>query len=382
MRLKLKELDAVVKEAVRDEKAYAAFRNEVIRVLGPAADIAERIDRFADFANDRLDVLEATSRPVSPARASVLLEVANSQHASVRKLAARLLPTRYASRFLMDSSSSVRCAAAQRLPYSLVKESVKRFPLDDQLKSISRAKRRLDEAGLAKPKEDDKEFDMYGDGPLTAAKQDAGDDDITDGWYKRTARKLCREYGTNIEGQWEEILATRVAASTYATSGVSIDRDKLLKSIYDCLKEREEVVLGEGSLSGLVARLRKDAFLDESVFPVIEESSNPVTDLLTSSLSSSAFVEAAEKVFSVRKSNVPAGIKKYHIGEGANRTTAVPVLGRLPVGLSLDASTERALDVYVESWNKQQAMSGEPYVLSWTPHPASHDAIGFNVTLK
>lgn len=383
MHLKLSELQHVVKATMKEERAMKVLREEVVKVLGPTIDVPGN-EAFAERANELIDVLETTRRlPEQRVKLSALLEIANNKSEQVRKLAVRLLPNKLAEKFIQDPSSSVRCAAAKKLSYKLVRESLKKYPNDDQLRTIARQKR-LKEEGLPKPKVEEEDFDMYGDGPLgDAVKQNPGEE-MPDSWYDRLAKKLCKEYGTNIEGQWEEILATRIASSTYATSGVKLDRDKLLKAIYTCLEEREDAILGEGSLRSIVRKLRESSVLEETVaMPILEEEQlDPIVKLNESKLSSAEFVIEAEKLFNVKKSTVPAGIRKYRLGEGYNFETQIPVLARLPVGHSMTHSVERALDLYVEHWNKKQSLEGEPYLLKWFPHPTSSSVIGFNLELR
>lgn len=383
MHLKLEELQQVVKKTIKEERIGLALREELYKVLGPSIVVSNNIERISEAANEQLDVMEATGR--EPDRLSVKLSVlaaaTKSRYPSVRKVAARLLPERLASKLLMDPSSSVRCAAAARLPYAMIKEAVRRYPGDDQLRTIARSKK-LHEAGIPTPKPQEEHFDMYGEEPLGDAVATPNPlKDLPDTWYERIAQKLCKEYGTNLEGQWEEILATRVAASYYATSGVRIDRDKLLKCIYDCLKERDDAVLGEGSLRAIAARLRESSHLDDAVMPVLEEQTDPIETLLESDVSTSEYVSRTEEIFSIKKSTVPAGIKKYRLGEGL-RETQIPVKGQIPGTGRVTPTVEKALDRYVDAWNKQQSMNGEPYRLSWGPNGAGIDLIGFNLELK
>ena len=383
MHLKLEELQRVAKETIKEEQSHKSLREELFRVLGPPVMVSKNYEKVAAAANEQLDLLESFNRPVDRGafKTSVLIEAAKSKSSTVRKIAARLLPERIAARLLNDPSSSVRCAAAKRATYSLVKEAVKKFPSDDQLRTIARAKK-LQEAGLPNAKPVDEPFDMYGEEPLGDTVKQKVVGDLPDTWYERLAHKLCAEYGTNLEGQWEEILATRVVASHFSTTGVKLDRDKLLKAMHDCIKEREDAVLGEGSLKAIAARLLKESYLDDAVMPVLdEERQDPVADLLESNYSSAQYVEEAEKVFSIRKSSVPAGIKKYRVAEGTHKETLIPVNGKIPGG-KMNVTTEDALDRYVDSWNKRQAIAGEPYKLSWGPHGSSFDMIGFNLELK
>lgn len=383
MHLKLEELQRVAKKTIKEEQKYTTIREELFRVFGPPVMVSKNCEKVAEAVNEQLDLFESTGREVqrSSVKISVLVEAASSNSAVLRKVAARLLPAKMSSRLLSDPSSAVRCAAAKRLPHNIVKEALKKFPNDDQMMSIVRQKRIL-EAGLPKPKEVDEPFDMYGEEPLgDAVKTKVSDKDLPDSWYERFAHKLCSEYGGNLEGNWEETIATRIVASYFSTTGVKLDREKLLKSIFNCIKTREDDILGEGSLKAIAARLLKESHLDDKVFDVIEEVDDPVKDLLESNYSSAQYVEEAEKIFSIRKSAVPSGIKKYRLGEGSHVETLIPVNGRIPCG-SMNATTEQALDRYVDSWNKRQALNGEPYRLSWGPHGSLFDMIGFNLQLK
>lgn len=383
MHLKLEELQRVAKETIKEEQNNKSLREELFRVLGPSVMVSKNCEKVTIAANEQLDLLESLNRPVdrNEFKTSVLIEAAKSKFSSARKIAARLLPERIAARLLTDPSSSVRCAAARRSSYILVKEAFKRFPNDDQLRTITREKR-LHEAGLAAPEVVDEPFDMYGEEPLGASVKQKITGDLPDTWYERLAHKICSEYGGNLEGQWEEIIATRIVASHFSTTGVRLDRDKLLKLIYDCIKTREDAVLEEGSLKSISARLMRESYLDEAVLAIHdEERNNPVADLLESNFSSAQYVEEAEKLFLIRKSIVPAGIKKYRLGEGSHVETMIPVNGKIP-GDKMDATSESALDRYVESWNKRQAISGEPYVLSWGPHGSGINMVGFHLQLK
>jgi hypothetical protein len=382
MQLKLEELQKVAKKTIKEEQHRNALRDELFRVFGPPVMVSKNCERVAEAVNEQLDLFESTGREVQrgAVKTSVLVEASTSNSAVIRKVSARLLPQKMVERLLNDPSSSVRCAAAIRLPYAVVKEAVTRNPSDDQLRTIAK-KKKIFEAGLPKPETNDEPFDMYGEEPLGDAVKQKPGADFSDRWYEMQARKICNSYGGNLEGQWEESIATRWAASHYSTSGVKIDRDKLLKCIYDCIKEREDAILEEGSLKSIANRLLKESYLDESAFPVIEETCDPVADLLESNCSNTQYTDAAEKLFNIRKSSVPSGIKKYRLGEGSHKETSIPVNGKIPGG-NMTITVEKALDRYVDAWNKRQTLEGEPYRLSWGPHGSSFDMIGFNLTLK
>jgi hypothetical protein len=384
MHLRLKELQQVAKKTIKEEQKYAAIRDELFRVFGPPVMVSKNCDKVAEAVNEQLDLSESTGREVQrgAVKTSVLVEASVSNSAVLRKVAARLLPERIAARLLNDPASSVRCAAAKRFAYSELKEAARKFPQDDQFLTIVRNKK-LQEAGLPDPEKVEEPFDMYGEEPLgDAVKTRVDEKDLPDSWYERLAHKICSEYGGNLEGNWEETIATRIVASHYSTTGVKLDREKLLGSIYDCIREREDKVIEEGSLKAIARRLIKESHLERAVMPIVEEDAvDPVRDLLESNYSTAQYVDVAEKTFSVKKSTIPAGIKKYRLGEGHSCDTTVPVKGKIPGGL-MTSSVEQALDRYVDSWNKRQALAGEPYKLSWGPHGSSNDMISFDLALK
>jgi len=383
MHLKLRELQAVVKSEMKKDKTFSALREELFRALGPSVMVSHNYSKVFEAANEQLDYLEATGRSLSEGsiKTSLLIEAAASESRDVRRLAARLLPLKFAKALLGDASSSVRCAAARRLPHTIVAEAVKRYPGDETLRLIARDKR-LQEAGLPNPKPITEPFDMYGEKPLgSAVKTQVSSDDLTDTQYDLWAHKLCQMYGGNLERQWEEIAATRHIASHYASTGVKLDRDKLLKKIYDCLDARDEKVVEEGSFRGIASRLLAESAGDEAFMPVIEEVKDPVKDLVEANYSTSRYLAEAESLFCVRKSYLPPGIKKYRLGEGRADDVEVPMKATVP-GSYIGAREERALDLYVKHWNDQQSRRGEPFKLSWSQHPSGVNLVGFNLELK
>jgi hypothetical protein len=380
MQLKLSQLVSVVKEAMKSERALNNLRDEIFRVLGPSVMISENSEVVCKEANDRLDVLEGTGRfPRSGSfKTSVLIEASICKSIEARKLAARLLPENHIKKFLDDKSQDVRSAAAKRMSYRIVKEAIKRYPKDELLKTIARDKK-IEEAGIPNAKSVNEPFDMYGKEPLGDSARTFQGPDLPGSWYERLAQKLTKEYGTNLEGQWEEILATNVSRAE-ASFGHTIDRDKLLKKIYACIEEREDAILDEGYLKRTVARLKEES-LTENFIPILaEEDTCPVSALLSLDGGPTAFIAEAEKVFLIRKSEIPRSLRKNTLLEGTENDF-IPISGMLPMG-RLGSLEEKALDSYVSMWNSQHALRGEPYMLTWSPHSLDGSRIGFSVTLK
>lgn len=382
MNLKLKELSQVAKKTIKEEQVSKRLREELFRVFGPSVVVSKNCVKVAEAANEQLDIFEATGRDFlkSELKLTTLIEAAKSESSTIRKLAARLLPEKMIVNLALDESSEVRCAAAKRLPLDAIKDTVKKYPTDDHLRSIIKQKK-LTEAGIPDPKKIEDEFDIYGEEPLGDAVKQRDIDDLSDDWYARLAEKICSDYGTNLEGQWEETVATRIVASNFATNRTKLDRNKLLKAIYDCIEDREDRVMKEGSLKSLSKKLMKESYLDNAVMPVLDEKyQDPIADLLESNMSLSSYIDQVELLFSIRKSSIPAGIKKYRMGEGTHKDINIPISGRFPK--RIDRKAEAVLDRYVESWNKKQNLLGEPFKISWGFHPSLPMGISFSVVLK
>lgn len=383
--MRLEELQKVVKQALTEERAADAFRAEINRVLGPSVIAEGRIEQIAEAANDRIDVLERTGRATRLAfKPSVMVRWLDHNSPEVRKFATRIVPEKFLARMATDRSDVVRAAAAKRLPIGAVREMLKRFPKDDQVRVIYK-ERRIAEAGVKQPKTVDEPFDMYGEDRLgDAVKQDEGSE-LSELWYREKAMKFMADYGTNIEDNWEEVLAHRYVSSVKATEGVELDEKKLLKAIKEQIKEREDRALERDALKETLAWLKgqeESELMQESAMPVIEDVDDPVRDLIESNLSPSTFISTANSLFGVKESVVPPGIRKYRLGELNARSATVPVVGRLPHGGTFRAIDEQALDMYCKHWNDRQQLQGEPLKLEWSTHPDSANKVSFNVVLR
>ena len=385
MRLKLEGLNEIVKKAVGAERITETLRNEVSRVLGPAAMCTGGLEKVAEAANDRIDVLERTGKASSLSfRPAVLTKFVTNESAEVRKLAARMLPERFAARMAFDKDHSVRLAVARRLPVSSLKEMVKVFPNDDELRLIYKSAK-LNEAGIPQPKVVDEPFDMYGEDRLGDAVKQSEGPELSDQWYKDKAFKFLQDYGGNIEYQWEETLVQRYISSVKATSGVEIDGHRLIKALRDLIEEKEDRVIERNPLKetlDFLKRQERQELLNECAMPAISLEIDPVRELLEAKLSNRDYIAKANVLFNVKEYKLPAAIRAHRLGEEFKREELVPGTGCLPHTSGFRALDERALDTYVKCWNDRQALQGEPLRLSWNNHPEADNKIGFQVELK
>jgi hypothetical protein len=387
MRLKLDELQKVVKKTIDEEKAADALKAEIGRVLGPTVVTAGRLIEVVAAANDWLDVLDRTGRSSRlQFKPSVTASFLDYRDPEVRKFAARVCPEKFLPKMTSDRSPEVRAAVAARLSLPAVREMMKHFPQDDQLRTIFRQKKRLIEAGVAKP-----EVEPMGHDPV-AGKERLGDTvkqpkgpDLSENWYHQHAMRFLHDYGRNIEYAWEELAVKRFCSATKATSGVEIDEAKLLKSIKELIKEKEDNAMERNSLKETLAWLEaqeEKQDLQEGALPDLSEDADPVLDLLQGGLTSEQYCEQANKLFRIQESMLPLGIRKYRLGEGNAKQTLVPCIGMLPHKFGFRSIDERALDSFCEHWTKRQQMMGEPLRLEWTNHPSDVNKIGFTCVLK
>jgi hypothetical protein len=386
MRLNLGSLQRVVKLTIDEGKAVEALKEEIGRVFGPTVITEGKIENVAMAANDWLDVLDRTGRSrrleFKPAATVSFLEYA---HPEVRKFAARVVPEKFLSKMINDKNPEVRAAVAGRVPLDVVREMMKRFPSDDQLRSILRT-RKLTEAGMPKPEVKPMGHDHAQDKKRQgdAVRTQPGPE-LSEAWYDEKASEMIHQYGRNIEYAWEEKAVNRYCSSVKATSGVEIDESKLLKSIKGLIKEKEDDTMERNSLketlSWLASQEEKEN-LTEGLMPDISEDTDPVQDLVEGGLSSDQFLKTGSVLFSIQESMLPLGIRKYRLGEGNMRQVLVPCIGMLPHRGGFRAIDERALDAFCEHWSRKQALAGEPLVLAWTNHPQDFNKISFNCSLK
>lgn len=379
--MQLKQLKNVVKKAINEEKDVDALRNEVSRVLGPIMITDVKLESLAEAINDRVEVMNRTGRESQLVfKPSVVSRFMNHPNGEVRKMAANLLPSQLASRMAYDSDSGVRAVIAKKLAAPAVKEMMKKFPHDDELRLIytkkSTTPKPLNEDGLPNPKKADKEFDMYGE-PLGDAVKQPNIPELSDTWYYERSAKFLADYGDNIEYNWEEILAKNYCNHIKATSGVEVDQEKMLKAIKDRIKEKKDRSLERNSLRELASSLRRTAEyenLNESL-----EDEDPVYSLVESRVSSSTFIEAANKLFNVREATLPSALRKFGVG----KVMSVPMKARVPHGNEIRAIDEQAFDAYVKHWNeKQMLVYGEPIKIDWYVHPTEVGVVGFKATLR
>lgn len=384
MRLKLDALQRVVKRTMDEERVLDALREEVKRVLGPTVLTDVRLEEIAESANHKIDCMEQTGNinrlDFKPNVVSRYLDHTDPQ---VRRFAARVVPEKFLSRMTKDRSNTVRSVVASRASLTVVREMMKNFPSDDQLKTIY-TKRTLAEAGIAQPKVVKEPFDMYGEERLGDAAKQAPGPELSEQWYKDKAFKLMQDFGGALEYSWEEQAARQYCRATKATSGVEIDEVKLLKAIKDLIEESEDMALERDAMKETLSYLDAVAereTLNESAMPIVEEREDAVQELMEANLGAEQFMERAKELFAIKGAPIPAAIKKYRLGEGSSTVVEVPIVAMMPASTPA-AMCERALDAYCRHWTSNQSLKGEPIVIEWSYNPTGVGKVCFSVSLK
>ena len=387
MRLKLDDLQKVVKRTLDEERAAEALKQEIKRVLGPSVLIEGKLEEVAANANAWIDVLERTGRA---GRLDFLDQVTagflDHRHPEVRKFAARVVPEKFLGALANDRNEGVRHIVATRVPLATVREMMKKFKNDDQLRTIYR-QRKLHEAGVAQPKVEPMGHDpVEGAEAYGEAGKTAKGPELSEAWYQEQAQNMLRDYGRNIEYAWEELAVRRFCSSVRATSLVEIDEVKLLKAVKDLIKEREDLAMERNALRETLEWLEQQAQeqdrLDETHLPELKEVDDSVRNLVESGATPEQYIERAMSLFRIQESQLPAAIRKYRLGEGNTKVAKVPIIGWLPHGGSFRAIDERALDIFCEHWNRRQAAAGEPLKIQWSTHPVDISKVGFSCSLS
>jgi len=393
MRLNLTELQRVVERTIDEERAVDALKGEIRRVLGPVVITEGRLEHVVAEANDRLDVLHRTGRDGQlDFLSNITTTFIDHKHPEVRRFAARIIPERFLPKMVTDKDAAVRAAVAMRVPMPAVREMMKRFKHDDQLRAIYRQRKQaLHEAGISPPK-----AEPLGHDPVDGAERmgdvarTAEGPELSDAWYDEQARLFIHDYARAeandqharlLDRGWASLVVRRFCASTKATAHVEIDAEKLLKHVNDLMEEKDDRTLERDAMKETLAWLGAQD-INESALPEFHEIIDPVRALLEANLSQEQYVAEALKLFNVKRSELPKGIRKYCLGEANLRVTLVPCLGSLPHQHGFRAVDERALDKFCESWNDGQALVGEPFVLNWGPHQGDASKVNFTVTLK
>lgn len=387
MRLKLQQLQRVVKTAVQEERLTEAFRNEVKRVLGPIINTDVKLESLAFEVNERLETLTRTGREntIAGFKPSVVARLAYHKSPEVRRMAAKLLPERFLSKFKNDRSMLVKAVLAKRLPLKEVAQLVRKKRGNDELFTIYKS-RKLNEDGIPQPKVDDEDFDMYGEERLgDSVKQQEGPE-LSDAWYHDKAQLFLDDHGSSVDSHWEETAVKNYCDHVKATSGVKVDYEKMFDAINDQVTDVEDRVLERDSLKEtiefLLTSMEKEV-LNEGIMPELGDESDPVSSLIESNLSSSAFLEKMNELFDVREYALPSALKKYTIGEGfPTSIVTLPAKARVPHKLGIRRIDEIALDKYVDCWNSKQSLTGEPVKIKWDVSPVVLGEITFEALLR
>jgi len=362
MQLKLKKLQGIVKETMKREKAAHQLMREAVEFFGPSAHVSSDPRKVFAAINDQLSIMEARGEelPVGAIKVSTLMAAASTDK-EARKLAARLLPEKYAARFLSDKDSSIRCAAAKRFSFGQLKEALRRFPYDDNLQIIAN-KKKLFEAGIPTPKVEDEHFDLYGDGPLGEVLDGYEPDNLADGWYKRTALNIFNDHKGRFDGNWKHLAVSRLCSSIYATSGVKVDSLKL-KEVLDEVCENNGFLQENFNLNVIKHRLLNESAEEEAdIMPILDESffADSVKDLLRESTSSTSYINSSNQLFKITHSVIEETLR-----DGDLQEVEVPQYGRLPEGYNWNSTAEKALDKYVNSWNNRADARNSNCRIAW-----------------
>lgn len=384
MTLTLKRLQTLAKQTLDETNALDRLRRDVRSAFGPSVIVEGTVLDIADNVNECLDTARVLKRPLNvELKVSTLATYVKHKDASVRKMVASLIPERFLVRMKDDSDAVVRAAVAKRICIGTLFEMCKKYPHDDQL-SIIRKQRVISESV------DLDNFDKAE--KLSKASQNTITIELSDAWYEEVARKIMNDYGEfsygtprPLETHWNPLAVRMYCDSMKTTSGVVIDRDKLQKTVDDYIANLEESdPVYHGTMTDMIKGLKEavrleNKFTNTSVFEIVEEDTRPEVKLAsTLNISTIEYIKLFEETYKVAKTEIPAAIRKYRLGEEFAVETKIPM--KAIVG-QLNEFKERALDRYVECWNKNQSLHGEPLKIDWSVDPMNENKISFEMEL-
>lgn len=360
MRLKLSDLQQVVKQTLQEKHHADAFCEEIKRVFGPSVVVKDDLRSLVEAANERMDVLEYQGRGGSiQFSRKAALSMADHESATVRKFVARILPENAAISLLYDSNEEVRLAVAKKAPLKMVEQATRKFPKDIALKDVLIQRTLLEEKDKTSAVE--------------AAAHHDEEDMLSEMWYEDVARKLIQDYGRTLDTTWKTAAVKQYCSSVRATTRLPVDPAKLMEKMDTLLQDFDK---GRAKELGLIeSRSRGNSFV------MVEDFEDPVDTLLSESLSPQEYLDRCDTVFGVKYAILPPAIRKHRMNEGL-AMKKIPVSCTLPHLGAPRHTDEVALDTFVENWNDKQALSGEPFKLAWGPHPDSMNKITFKLELK
>ena len=104
-------------------------------------------------------------------------------------------------------------------------------------------------------------------------------------WYENQAAQFVCDFGKDIEDGWEEKAVNQFCNALKVTSGVVVDKDKLLEAIKKALVARQDKFLKVApvsiSLQEISARLRQEALVEERLEHVLNSSAGELIEAVS-----------------------------------------------------------------------------------------------------
>lgn len=346
MKLRLKDLDLIVKNELSLPTVTEAFKAEVRRVFGPSILIEGReINEVSRDVNDHVEIMRRQDKELPRFSQTILQSLVTHSHPEVRRAVANLAQTSVAQKLMFDRDANVRNAVAHRLNTSQLSEMIRRFPKDDEL-GVFYVEKVLNEAA---PKKKDREYLEF-----------------SDEWYKSKAYNLIQDYGHNHVNSGWVAPAVRAYCNGQSSFGLHIDPQKLFDCVVELLDEYSEkhqkITVPVGLKSKQVSFKPQDPYhvvnegkarlIRENVLVEFRDQYSVVDDLLdVSDLST--------------------------LSENILTTIKIPVVCATPGNRPINEVDERNLDKFINAYNTRFKIQDIPLKLEWTPSIHQDGIVGF-----
>lgn len=355
MSIKLKQLKDVVARAKENEKLSSVLREEITRVTNSAVLVEDRdLGEICEDAIDHISTMNRLGHEPTRFKTSTLLKMVENVDPQVRRLAGKMLPEGQLYRLINDKDFYVRSEVATRVSMNELKTMIRKHPADDNLRTIY--KTRLHEA----------EGMLYLSGKrLGDAGKQKDEPLLTDAWYDNMAGIIFRDVGHSTGFNVNMYnLARQFAQHSNASFGVDISVDKLVDALNDLIEAEDDKVLERTSaLKESVNYLKTSSFLNETLI-LVPNDLDSVEELLESRVGGQEYLTRAEQIFSIIHNAPNRQQAKLLLREGIDSLDELPVSGVLQVE-TIRLVDEKALDRYVDIWNKSQMVEGNTLRISW-----------------
>ena len=346
MKLRLKDLDLIVKNELSLPSVTEAFKAEVRKVFGPSIVVEGRgINEISKDVNNIVEVMIKQGREVPVFDHNVLRSLVTHSHPEVRRTVANLGQQGSLQKLMFDKDQYVRLSVGKRVSTTQLSEMVRKFPKDDEL-GVLYVQKVLNEAA---PKKKEKTYA-----------------DLSDEWYKSKAYNIVIDYGRNhVDTGWIWP-AVRAFCNHQSSFNIHLDPEKLGEAIVEVLTDFNK---DKPALTFNQSRAKNVNFDPQPALHTMNESAAPIRHDIIREFT--RIYKVVDDVLDISELNCLS--ESYDILS----TIKVPVVCATPGKRPVNEVDERNLDKFVSAFNTKFEIQSIPLKIDWAPSIDQNGVVGF-----